>query len=737
MREGGKLICRRVLGALALLACVAGTPAAAQGPADVDHPSAHAARISPSEAPKIDADLSEAAWAKATVIQDFKQLMPDPGGAPTERTVVRVMYDENNLYFGVYAYDSEPDALIVRSMSRDGEITTGDNIQIALDPGQTRRNSYVFMIGPSGGRWDGLRLNNLEELPEWNVIWEGRARRVSDGWVAEVAIPFRSISYTEGGSGWGFDFTRNIRRKTETVRWSSYDPAIPLQDISQAGTLTGIGEVNQGLGLDLVPYVALRAKHDWSVEGDGAGISATAGGNAFYKITPGLTGTVTVNPDFSDAPLDVREVNTSRFSLFVPETRSFFLQDAGNFEFGGRPFRRTNFDRNSNNGRPFFSRNLGLVSGRPVTLIAGGKVSGQYDDWNIGALSVFTDRTPTSPGQALSVARVTKQFGASRAGFIVTNGDPTGLSRNSLAGADFQYRTIIFGNKTFATDGYYQRSFSNKVGDDDSYALAFVYPNEPWSGDLSFKTVGVNFDPALGFVNRPGSRLYDGTIKYLQRFRAGTSFLRTLEFESRHQITTSLANRIESRDDAFQIQIQTRGDTSAAIQIQNNYDRLLAPFTLPHHVVIPAGSYTWNSGFVHYRTSQSLPFSFHVDAWCCDYYNGTEWRARTEFFFKFTEAYELEADYDGTFIRLPSGKVDINILSLSGLLNFTPDMQFAVQAQYDNISQGFGFLGRFRWEFQPGSEMFIALGQSALIPGTDFRFQTTQLSFRIGHTLRF
>jgi len=732
------LIRWHTLFALVSMAWLALTPAAAQpGTMGLQHPSAHAPRITPGEAPKIDGDLSDPAWAKASVIQDFKQLAPNTGGAPTERTVVRIMYDENNLYFGVYAYDSEPDKLIVRSMSRDGEIVTGDNIQIALDPGQTRRNSYVFMMGPSGGRWDGLRLNNIDELPEWNVIWEGRTRRVSDGWVAEIAIPFRSISYTEGGSGWGFDFTRNIRRKTETVRWSSYDPAIPLQDVSQAGTLTGIAGVNQGLGLDLVPYLVFRAKHDWSKDKDGAGISATAGGNAFYKITPGLTGTVTLNPDFSDAPLDVREVNTSRFSLFVPETRSFFLQDAGNFEFGGRPFKRTNFDRNSNNGRPFFSRNLGLVNGRPVTLLGGGKVSGQYDDLNIGALSVLTDRTATSPGQVLSVGRVTKQFGESRAGFIFTNGDPTGQSRNSLAGADFQYRTEVFGGKTLETDGFYQRSFSNSVGDDDSYAFALVYPNEPWSADFSFKTVGVNFDPALGFVNRPGSRLYDGTVKHLTRNRNGTSFLRTFEVESRHQFTTSLGNRLDSRDDALQIQIQTRGDTSAAIQVNNVFERLVVPFTLPHKIVIPAGQYTWNTAFAHFRTSQALPVSFHVDVWCCNYYNGSEWRARTELFFKLSEAYEIEADYDGTFIRLPAGKVDINILALSGLLNFTPDMQFAIQAQYDNISQGFGFLGRFRWEFQPGSEFFVALGQSALIPGTDFRVQTTQLSFRVGHTLRF
>jgi len=278
-------------------------------------PVAHVARISASEAPTIDGDLSDLSWAKATVITDFKQREPDPGAPPTERTLLRVMYDDRNFYVSVYAYDSEPDRLIVRSMSRDGEINQGDHIEITLDPGLTLRNAYVFRIGPAGGRWDGLRLNNLQELPEWNAIWEGRARRVPDGWVAEIAIPFSSISYVPGQTNWAFDFTRNIRRKTEIVRWSSINPGIPITDVSEAGTLTGIQGVNQGLGLDVVPYIVLRAKHNWSVPGDGAGLSATAGGNAFYKITPGLTGTVTVNPDFSDAPLDVREVNTTRFSL--------------------------------------------------------------------------------------------------------------------------------------------------------------------------------------------------------------------------------------------------------------------------------------------------------------------------------------------------------------------------------------------------------------------------------------
>jgi hypothetical protein len=713
-----------------------GCPHPAPTPSDL-HPTARAERIDPRDAPTIDADLSDAAWAKARVITEFKQLMPDPGGMPTERTVLRVMFDQNNLYFGIYAYDSQPDQVIVRSMSRDGEVTTGDNIQIALDPGLTRRNSYAFIIGPAGGRWDGLRLNNIEELSEWNTIWEARTRRVTDGWVAEIAIPFRSISYVEGDEGWGFEFTRSIRRKNETVRWSSLNPALPLADISEAGTLTGISDVNEGLGIDLVPYAALRAKHDWSAANEGAGISGTMGGNMFYKITPALTGTLTINPDFSDAPLDAREVNTTRFSLFLPETRAFFLQDAGNFEFGGHPFRRTNFDRVSNNGRPFFSRNLGLVKGTPVSLVAGGKLSGQYEDYNIGAVSVFTDRTPTSPGQVLSVARVTKQFGQSRAGFIFTHGDPTGLTDNTVAGGDIQYRSTLFGEKPFAADLYYERSFSSKLGNDDSYGLGLNYPNEPWGGDFIFKNIGSNFMPALGFLNRPGIRYYEADVKHLTRYRDRSAFLRTFELETRHEIYTDLHGNLDSREDRAQVQILTQGETSFAIEAQNSFDRVDVPFALPHNVVIPAGKYTWSSGFAHFRTSAALPLAAHLDAWCCDYYNGSEWRVRTELFLKLSEVYEVEADYDTSFIRLPTGRVDIQIISLSGLFNFTPDMQFAVQAQYDNDSQGFGFLGRFRWEFRPGSEILIVLGQSAVVPGTDFRFQTTQFSFRISHTLQF
>ena len=698
---------------------------------------ANVARIDATEAPTIDGDLSDSAWAKATIIDDLKQRQPDPGAPPTERTVLRIMYDENNLYFGIYAYDSEPDRIVVRAMARDGALNSGDNINLIIDPTLSRRNSYVFQVGASGGRLDALRLNNSEEVTQWNTIWDAKVRRVADGFVTEVAIPFRSISYVPGQSEWGFVFARNIRRKPENDRWSETNPALTFTDVTEEGILTGITGINEGLGLDLQPYVAFRAKHDWSVDGGGAGLSATLGGNAFYKITPALTGTLTLNPDFSDAPLDVRQVNTTRFSLFLPETRDFFLQDSASFEFGGRPFRHDPTDTLSNNGRPFFTRNIGLVRGQPVSLVGGGKLSGEFGGFNIGALSVESDRTASSPGELLSAVRVTHPvFSQSRIGFIFTNGDPTGATKNSVAGADFQYRdTTIFGGKTFQSDFYYERSSSSKVGDDDSYGIALNYPNEPWYGDLTVKQVGEDFTPALGFVNRQGVRLYDGTVGYLARYRNNP--VRTFGVSTRNQVFTALNGELESRQSQIGAEILTATDHDVSVSAIDSFEHLSAPFTAPRNIIVPTGHYSWTNIFVHWQSPVGAPLSLLAEVTCCSYYNGTNVQGHFQLNYRPNQYYELQTNYDPSFIRLPAGKVDIHVLAVTGNLNFTPDMQVGFQAQYDNISQTVGFLARYRWEFLPGSNILVAVGQSAVIPGTTFLAQTTQASFRVTHTVRF
>ena len=702
-----------------------------------DRPTAAAVRIDVSEAPIIDGDISDPIWAKATVIDRFIQKRPNPGTPATERTVLRVLFDENNLYFSVYAYDSQPDRIIAGTMQRDGDLGASDSIVLLIDPGLTRRNAYGFEVNAAGARRDELELNNIIELPEWNTIWTARARKVADGWVAEIEIPFRSLSYDAAQTTWGFDMSRRVRHKNERDYWSGHNPTLSFSDVSQAGSLTGISNVNRGIGLDIQVYGALRAKHDWQVPGDGAGISFAAGGNAYYKITPALTNTLTVNPDFSDAPLDIRQVNTTRFSLFTPETRGFFLQDVSAFEFGGRNFGRNVTDRTSNNGRPFFSRNIGLAQGVPISLIVGDKLSGQYGGFDVGALSVLTDRTPTSPGQLLSVVRVTHPvFRESKLGLIVTNGDPTGLTENTVAGVDFQYRNSDFlGGHIFQSDVYYERSFSSTAGDDDSLALALNFPNEPWSGDFVFKQIGKNFQPALGFVNRTDIRQYQGSVAHLTRYR--DLFLHELEFGTEYLLVTDLHDRLESRENGVYVRAaSTLGDT-ITLSLVDNFENVPILFLLPRSLPVPVGRYGWTNISARFQSFDGRILAIDAQVTCCSFYDGRSVDTSVKLIYRPSPYFELMPAYRGTFISLPTGDVDIHLLTLDSVLNFTPDMNLALQVQYDNVSESLGLSLRYRWEYRPGDEIFVGVGQSASIPGTDFIARTTQVSIRLGQTFRF
>jgi hypothetical protein len=285
---------------------------------------AQAVRIDSARAPIIDGDLSDPAWSQATIIDEFYQRNPNFGEPATERTVLRIMYDENNLYIGVYSYDSTPDEIVVRAMARDAPIFTSDSVRVILDPGLTRRNGYSFQVSAAGGRSDLLFQNNSAILSQWDTIWDAKVQLVTDGWVAEYSIPFRSISYDPDQTEWGFDFSRYIRYKSEDIRWSSYFPTGAFADVSFAGTLTGIENVSSGLGLDVQVYGTGRYRHDWEGN-DGNAFSGTAGGNLYYKITPALTGTLTFNPDFSDSPLD-DPIRTSRIArwMIASSTRPAF-----------------------------------------------------------------------------------------------------------------------------------------------------------------------------------------------------------------------------------------------------------------------------------------------------------------------------------------------------------------------------------------------------------------------------
>jgi hypothetical protein len=724
-----KLACAGV----GFIVCTAVASAADPAPARdfaTYQPIASATRIQPSEAPKIDGNLSDAAWAKAPIIDEFYQLEPKEKQPASERMEVRVLYDENSVYFAFHVYDREPDKITASVKSRDGSLSQDDLVRIYLDPYKTRRDGYIFEVNPLGARFDGLLQNNSDILAEWDTIWHAHARIVDDGWIAEVAIPFRSISYDITKGDWGFDLFRLIRRKGERIRWAQIDNQRTSRDISRSGTLSGITGTAQGLGLDLQPFLAARYKHEWRVPREDD-VTLEPSGNLYYKITPALTGTLTFNTDFSDAPLDQRQINTGRFGLFFPETRDFFLQDAAVFEFGGN---NLNGDVN---GRPFFSRNIGLVNGTPVDIVAGGKLSGQLGDLGIGALIVDTAGTPTTDNQILSAARFTLPvLEQSKIGLVFTNGDPSGATENTVAGGDFQFRNSTwFDGKTLQADFYYDRSFSSAFGDDDSFGAQVSFPNEPFSTRFQFKQVGENYAPALGFVNRPAIRYYDGNFVY--RGRPTDSWMRFWETGTWYNFVTDLNDKLESQENGGWAGFQTQDTDAAFINLFRDYENTPA-FFLPRGVLVPAGEYAWTAVSLNLETSIGRPISGNLEIRCCDWYGGTLFRTFAFVNWRPDSTWEIGLQHQFLAIDLPTGDLEIQIWALNVGLNFTPDMQLRTQVQYDNISQAFGLSARYRWEFEPGSELFVSLGESGdLIDGHTYTSSTTQLSVRVGQLMRF
>lgn len=735
------------IGGYVILAVVISLPLRAEDvPIDFQHyePEAEIARIASDEAPKIDGDISDPVWSKATRIDEFYQTEPVRGAEPSETTVVYIAYDENNLYFAFDCRLSQPDQILATVMQRDRELWQDNNIRVYLDPYDSSRDAMAFLVNSLGTQMDILIENNSNFYPEWDTIWDVEARRTDDGWTAEMAIPFRSISYDPGVDKWGFEIMRQIRHKNETVRWSQIDQFLPPWNVSEIGSVTGIRDIRKGLGLDVQSFGKLNYERDWMQRPRDDSFTPEASGNIFYRITPSLTGTVTLNTDFSDSPLDERQVNTGRFSLFFPETRDFFLQDRTIFEFGGRAMTPPNTDIN---GIPFFTRKIGIVDDEIVDLIAGGKLSGRIGNLNVGALGVRMDNSENINAETLSVARLSAEvLEESRIGTILTHGDPDGMGRNTLAGVDFKYRNSdLFNRGRFLADFFYQRSFSNDVHgpaagkDDDMFGFFLGYPNDFLRWYISGKEIGKRFDPALGFVNRRNIRDYNGD--YVRRKRFGDGWIQWLEGGMLGNIVTDLDNDIETHKLTLLTGARNRIGDEIKVQASNLREVINQPFLIAGELPVPLGDYHFNQFYVALNSSNSRKLIADVEVTCCRIYDGDYLGLNTILEFRLSKYFRLTAKHNMEKFEMLSGKLTVHIGSLDSSINFTPDMQIDTQMQYDNISERFSFSARYRWFPRPETEVFIAVGQTADMKSNNFpgHFDAdqTQVTVRLGHTFRF
>jgi hypothetical protein len=721
-----------------LVGLTSATIASAQSPGEVQPGERVATAVRTTETIRLDGRLDESAWQSARPIGVFRQREPLENADASEETVVRVLYNDDALYIGIVSQDRSPREIVSTQLTRDANLDVDDRITIVLDPFFDHRNGFFFQINPAGARSDGQVSNNSESLSrDWDGIWDAAARISNDGWIAEIAIPFKTLRFKPGQSVWGFNVERQIKRRQETDRWAAPRQNIWIGNLAEAGRLEGLDGIRQGLGLDVRPYISGGAE-----DTDG---SFTGGIDVFKNVTPNLNAALTVNTDFAETEADIRQVNLTRFPLFFPEKRTFFLEGAGVFDVAGLA--------TSTDILPFFSRKIGLVENVTgdniaVPLRLGAKLTGRQSDFNVGILDVETGSKSDAglPGgtidrQNLMAARVSRNvLQQSWIGGIVTHGNPAGTGGNTLVGADVRLATSTFrGNKNLALALYMLGTNDEPTGTRDA-AGGFVldYPNDRWDVALGWKQIGNNFQPALGFVPRVGIRKTDLNVAFQPRpERWG---IRQFFFEFRPTYITNLDNRVENwRVFTAPFNIRTESGEHLEWNYIPEFEHLDRPFEIATGIVIPPGSYQWTRFRAEANTATKRPWVVDAALWWGGFYNGTRRQIEFGVTLKPNTHVALSLQTERNDVELPEGVFYTQIMTARADYNFSADVSWANLVQYDNESRVAGLQSRFRWILQPGNDLFVVVNRGWVRSLDDNRFEPSfdRGSVKLQYTFRF
>ncbi len=696
-----------------LAALVAAVPSA---PAQELPPPVEMRRLPENVAPpQIDGRLDDTAWEYAVSMGPMVQKEPFSGEAPTYQTDVRLLYDSDALYVAVEALDAEPEEIIARVMRRDQSINADDWVMVTLDTFHDQRNGYIFGANPNSSRSDGI-VEGGAFRQEWDGIWYVKSRQHERGWIAEFAIPFKTLNFDPANTTWGFNMTRVISRLNEESRWAGWGRNRTFFDFTALGDLEGLEGLEQGLGLDVVPSGSLTSLKDRIEDRDYA--TGEPSLDLFYKVTPSMTAALTLNTDFSDAEVDTRQVNLDRFALFFPETRDFFLQDAGIFDFGG--FQSTRFGSSflSQNGLPYFSRRIGIGDdGEVVDMRGGVKTTGRIGRLNFGVFGADMAHYRNAGGERVEgknlwVARGKWNLGEeSFAGFIATHGDATANGSNSVVGADLHLRSgRIFGDKILELDAWVQQSHtSGDTGRDEAFGLVLNYPNDRWNWRLGFKRLDENFRPALGFLNRIG--VHESIADIRRRWRPLGSDIRWVDLSSRARLITTVKGTLQTFESQARLDIINHIGDSIAIEGAARAERVVVPFQIADGAVVRAGRYDWMRGLFRIRSSDRRPLSASITFSAGGFFSGHLRSLNTQVVWRPTEHFSSELTYREDHGRLELGNFTTRLVQWRVNFTFTPDLSWSTFIQWDDSSQDLGWNSRLRWIVQEGEELVLVWNQ--------------------------
>ena len=700
----------------------------------------------------VDGDLDETVYETVVPFGGFIQTEPTAGAPATERTDAWVFFDDTNLYIAARAWDAAPASeWVANEMRRDSpNLGQNETVSILLDTFYDRRNGVIFNVNPIGGRTDGQVNNERDYNSDWNPVWDVATGRFSGGWSLEMAIPFKSLRYRRGRAQiWGIQMRRRVRHKNELSSLTRLDPALGpagLFQVSQSATLVGIEAPASGRPIEIKPYVIGDMSSDVNAL---PAVTNEFGGNVGLDlvkvgISENLTADFTVNTDFAQVEADEQQVNLTRFSLFFPEKREFFLENQGTFGFGGvasgGPFRGS-----GDTPVIFYSRRIGLSEGRQVPIIAGGRMTGRVGGFTLGVINIQTDDEPLS-------GAVTTNFTVARLGFdvlrrssigaIVTHRSalPDGQGTSQSYGVDARFAFY----DTVTINSYWAKTQATASrGQDSSYKGSFQYNGDRYGVAAEHLFVDAGFAPEMGFVRRDNFRRSLGSVRFSPRPRS-IEAVRKFTWEASYDYITDAAGLVETRQAHGRFQTEFESSDSFGVSYDQTYDLLKQPFTIAPGITLPVGGYDfWNLrtsvDFGRQRRIGGSIFGEHGT-----FYAGTKtavgvgggpFGARIEV----TPQFSVEPGLSFNWVDLPQGNFTTRLVTTRTTFTVTPKLFVSALVQYNSSNDALSSNIRLRWEYQPGSELFIVYNEQrdTFAPGSFPELENRAFIIKVNSLLRF
>lgn len=670
----------------------------------------------------IDGKLEEEAWQRTQTINDFHQIDPVEYAQPSEKTEVRILYNKNFLYIGARMWDSEADKIIGIQKIQGQPIRSDDRFETHLDTFHDQRNSYFFQSNVNGIRRDAL-MTNTRFIDDWDGIWYVATHIDNQGWTAEFAIPFKTLSFDPSLHNWGINFSRVIARKNEETAWSSRNRRLQP---ANAGDLFGLDGMQQGFGLDIMPSTRIEWQHDWEPKQSDSQITPSV--DMFYKISTSINAAFTAHTDFSATEADDRQINLSRFSIFIPEKRDFFLQDAQIFEFGGI----------WHNGRPFFSRTIGLTDdGEPIDLNYGLKITGQSERMSFGILSIEQDKATLLEKTRLNVSRFNLNIlQESSVGLIFTDGDPHGAQDNRVAGLDFNYRNSHFLQHQPLEASVWIQQNDNETLQDHAYGASMILPNDKHELELGWLEIGANFDPAMGFVNRNDMR--EKEFRYRLRTRPENSYWRALNHEINYSTTDDLAGNLQSRELHLRpLGLLSHANDHLLFDIIHITEILEEDFNIFGDIIIPLGHYDFTEQRLRLETSEHRPISLELTLRNGDFYNGQRKGISMNLELQQSSGLQLSFALNYDTVDLETGSFIARIMQLRSAYAINSAWSWINLLQYDNDNNSIGINSRLRYFPKPGKEWYLIINHGHHIKDDISSPESSDIIIKINHLFRF